>query len=79
MAVRKMINPSLSFVKLGHWTEQRCSPNHRGGRGDMNRLNDSEALDTFRQTVARIVRRLLEEGEEQQKSEEDGKSCHSDA
>jgi len=45
----------------------------------MNRLNDSEALDTFRQTVARIVRRLLEEGEEQQKSEEDGKSCHSDA
>ena len=76
MAVRKMINPSLSFVKLGHWTEQRCSPNHRGGRGDMNRLNDSEALDTFRQTVARIVRRLLEEGEGQQ--QEQGKPCHSD-
>jgi len=42
----------------------------------MNRLNDSEALDTFRQTVARIVRRLLEEGEGQQ--QEQGKPCHSD-
>jgi hypothetical protein len=80
MAVRRMINPSLSFVKLGHWTEQRCSPDRRGGREEMNRLNDSEALDTFRQTVARIVRRLLEEDDEQHKSqEEDRKSCHSGA
>jgi hypothetical protein len=80
MAVRRMINPSLSFVKLGHWTEQRCSPDRRGGREEMNRLNDSEALDTFRQTVARIVRRLLEEGEgQQEQQQEKGKPCHSDA
>ncbi|MCL7453310.1 MAG: hypothetical protein M8467_09700 [Anaerolineae bacterium] len=46
----------------------------------MNRLNDSEALDTFRQTVARIARRLLEEGEKQQvQQQEKGKPCHSDA
>jgi hypothetical protein len=46
----------------------------------MNRLNDSEALDTFRQTVARIVRRLLEEGEGQQEQlQEKEKPCHSDA
>jgi hypothetical protein len=47
----------------------------------MNRLNDSEALDTFRQTVARIVRRLLEEGEEKQQvqQQEKGNPCHSDA
>ena len=38
----------------------------------MNRINDSEALDTFRQTVARIVRRLVEEGEEQQQQQEEG-------
>jgi hypothetical protein len=43
----------------------------------MNRINDSEALDTFRQTVARIVRRLVEEGEEQQNQQEEGKPCHS--
>ncbi len=45
----------------------------------MNRINDSEALDTFRQTVARIVRRLVEEGEEQQQQQEEGKPCHSSA
>lgn len=44
----------------------------------MNRINDSEALDTFLQTVARIVRRLLEEGEEQQQQKE-GNPCHSSA
>jgi hypothetical protein len=44
----------------------------------MNRINDSEATDTFRQTVARIVRRLLEEGEEQQQQEK-RKPCHSSA
>ena len=43
----------------------------------MNRINDSEALDTFCQTVARIVRRLLEECEEQQQQQEEGKPCHS--
>ena len=32
----------------------------------MNHINDSEAVDTFRQTVARIMRRLLEERQEQQ-------------
>jgi hypothetical protein len=80
MAVRRMINPSLSFVKLGRWTEQRCSPDHRGGQGEMNRLNDSEALDTFRQTVARIVRRLLEEEQEQQQhQQEEENACHSNA
>jgi hypothetical protein len=42
----------------------------------MNHMNDNEAVDTFRQTVARIVRRLLEEGEEQQQQEEK-KPCHS--
>jgi hypothetical protein len=42
----------------------------------MNRINDSEALDTFRQTVARIVRRLVEDSKEQQQQEE-GKPCHS--
>lgn len=46
----------------------------------MNRLNDSEALDTFRQTVARIVRRLLEEGKGQQEQhQEKVKPCRSDA
>jgi transposase len=46
----------------------------------MNRINDSEALDTFRQTVARIVRRLLEEGEDQQQQQQkEGKPCHSNA
>jgi hypothetical protein len=64
-----MIKPSLSFVKLGRWTEQRCSPHQEGGQ-EMNRINDSEAVDTFRQVVARIVRRLLEEGERQKKQEE---------
>ena len=44
----------------------------------MNRINDNEALDTFCQTVARIARRLLEEGEEQQEQQqEEGKPCHS--
>ena len=43
----------------------------------MNRINDSEALDTFRQTVARIVRRLVEDREEQQQQQEEGKPCHS--
>ena len=45
----------------------------------MNRINDSEALDTFCQTVARIARRLLEEGEEQQQQQEEGNPCHSTA
>ena len=45
----------------------------------MNRMNDSEALDTFRQTVARIVRRLVEEGQEQQQQQEEEKPCHSSA
>ena len=44
----------------------------------MNRINDSEALDAFCQTVARIARRLLEEDEEQQQQEEE-KPCHSSA
>ena len=43
----------------------------------MNRINDSEALDTFRQTVARIVRRLVEDNKEQQQQQEEGKPCHS--
>jgi hypothetical protein len=44
----------------------------------MNHMNDNEAVDTFRQTVARIVRRLLEEGEEQQQQQqEEEKPCHS--
>ena len=46
----------------------------------MNRINDSEALDTFCQTVARIARRLLEEGEEQQQQrQEEENPCHSSA
>ncbi len=49
----------------------------------MNRMNDSEALDAFRQTVARIVRRLLEEDKEprqqQQQEEKVGEACHSSA
>ena len=45
----------------------------------MNHMNDSEALDTFRQTVARIVQRLLEQDQEQQQRKEEGKPCHSNA
>jgi hypothetical protein len=45
----------------------------------MNRINDSAALDTFCQTVARIVRRLVEEGQEQQQQQEEEKPCHSSA
>ena len=43
----------------------------------MNRINDSEALDTFRQTVARILRRLVEDSKDQQQQQEEGKPCHS--
>jgi hypothetical protein len=48
----------------------------------MNHMNDSEAVDTFHQTVARIVRRLLEERQEeqqQQRQQEKRTSCHSNA
>ena len=46
----------------------------------MNRMNDSEAMDTFCQTVARIARRLLEENEEQQQQQqEEEQPCHSSA
>ena len=39
----------------------------------MNHMNDNEAVDTFRQTVARIVRRLLEEGQEEQQQQQQEK------
>jgi hypothetical protein len=46
----------------------------------MNRMNDTEALEAFRQTIARIVRRLLEEGEQQQQQQQkEGKPCYSNA
>jgi hypothetical protein len=48
----------------------------------MNNINDSEALDSFQQTVARIVRRLLDESEngmQEQKAEREEKSCRSNA
>ena len=46
----------------------------------MNHMNDNEAVDTFRQTVARIVRRLLEERQEQQPQHQEKKApCHSAA
>jgi Arc/MetJ family transcription regulator len=45
----------------------------------MNHMNDDEAVDTFRQTVARIVRRLLDERQEeqQQQQQEEEIPCHS--
>lgn len=47
----------------------------------MNHMNDNEAVDTFRQTVARIVRRLLEERQEEQQQQHQEKKapCHSAA
>lgn len=48
----------------------------------MNTINDSEALDSFQQTVARIVRRLLEEGEDGRQAQEvegEEKPCRSNA
>ena len=47
----------------------------------MNHMNDNEAVDTFRQTVARIVRRLLEERQEEQQPQQQEKKapCHSAA
>ena len=48
----------------------------------MNHMTDNEAVDTFRQTVARIVRRLLEEKQEeqqQQRQQEEAIPCHSSA
>ena len=43
----------------------------------MNHMNDSEAVDTFLQTVARIVRRLQEERQEKQHQPQDEESpCH---
>ena len=74
-----MINPSLSFVKWATGPSSAALQTNVEGE-KMNRLNDSEALDTFQQTVARIVRRLLEEGEEQQQQQQkEGKPCHSNA
>ena len=34
----------------------------------MNNLSDYEAVDTFRQVIARIVRRLLEENKQQEET-----------
>ena len=41
----------------------------------MNHMNDNEAVDTFRQTVARIVRRLLEERQEEQQPQQQEKKA----
>lgn len=35
----------------------------------MNNLSDYDAVDTFRQVIARIVQRLLEENEQEKESE----------
>ena len=35
----------------------------------MNNLSDYEAVDTFRQVIARIVQRLLEENEQGEETE----------
>jgi hypothetical protein len=45
----------------------------------MNHMTDNEAVDTFRQTVARIVRRLLEERQEEQQQQGEAIPCHSNA
>ena len=35
---------------------------------NMNNLSDYEAVDTFRQVIARIVRRLLEENKQEEET-----------
>ena len=63
---------------MGHRTEQRAAL-QTIKEGTMNNMSDSEALDSFRQTVAGIVRRLMEEQQENnmEKKEKEPNRCPS--